>query len=103
MGLYENIKKIAKLRGVPINKIESDLGFPRSSMAKYNVSVPSIDKIAIIAKYLRVSIDTIYYGSEDKDIADNCADLIRQLPPEGQEAILDQIEFQKSKSSRLNA
>ena len=59
MGLYENIKRIAERKGVSISKLEKDLGFARSSVAKFNSNIPNVDKIKAIAEYFAVSIDEI--------------------------------------------
>ena len=67
MGLYENIKKLAELRGITISAMEKDLGFARSSIQKFNSSSPNIEKIKKIAEYLDVSIDDIIYGTVTED------------------------------------
>ena len=36
MGLYENIRDIAKSKGYSVNKLEQELGFARSSINKFN-------------------------------------------------------------------
>ena len=64
MGLYENIRDTAKLKGISINQIEKDLSLPRSSIAKYNAHVPSADKMISIAHYLGVSVESL---ASDKD------------------------------------
>ena len=103
MGLYENIKKAASEKGVTIKKLEQDLGWARSSISKFNTNTPSVDKIAALARRLNVSMDSIYYGETERDIADVCAERIRELSPNAQEAVLDQIDFQKSKENRSYA
>lgn len=35
MGLYEKIKEVATSRGYSINRLEKELGFPRSSISKF--------------------------------------------------------------------
>ena len=45
MGLYEQIKEVATAKGYSINKLEKELGFPRSSISKYNKNIPSMEKI----------------------------------------------------------
>lgn len=65
MGLYENIKAVAKEKGVSINKIEKELGFARSSISKYNTNDPGISKIIQIADFLNVSIDYLVSGGAD--------------------------------------
>lgn len=65
MGLYERIKEVANKKGYSINRLEKDLGFPRSSISKYNKNVPSMEKIQKIADLLNVSIDEII--GEERD------------------------------------
>lgn len=62
MGIYENIKKAAELRGSSISQIEKDLSLPRSSLQKYNTHTPSADKIYAIAKHLNVSMEYLLTG-----------------------------------------
>lgn len=59
MGLYENIKAISEKKGISINKLEKTLNLPRSSVMKYNTSVPSVEKVRLIANYLGVTVDAI--------------------------------------------
>ena len=87
MGLYENIKKVAALRGYTIPKLEQELGFPRSSISKYNSSDPSVGKIRQIANFLDVSYSSIISGDDDngltasdrKDIAKSLDKMMKQL------------------------
>lgn len=87
MGLYENIKKVASLRGYTISKLEQELGFPRSSISKYNSSDPSVGKIRQIANFLDVSYSSIISGDDDdnlspsdrKDIAKSLDEMMEQL------------------------
>ena len=44
MGLYEQIKEVATAKGYSINRLEKELGFPRSSISKYNKNIPSMEK-----------------------------------------------------------
>lgn len=46
MGLYEQIRDIAKNKGYSINKLEQELGFARSSINKFNKNKPSIDSFS---------------------------------------------------------
>lgn len=59
MGLYERIKEVAKVKGYSINRLEKELGYPRSSISKYNKNVPSMEKIQKIADFLNVPITDI--------------------------------------------
>lgn len=71
MGLYEQVKEIAKSKGYSINRLEKELGFARSSISKFNRNVPSMEKIKKIADFLNVSVsdiigDTEYSNSDEK-------------------------------------
>lgn len=59
MGLYERIKEVAKVKEYSINRLEKELGYPRSSISKYNKNVPSMEKIQKIADFLNVPITDI--------------------------------------------
>lgn len=116
MGLYERIKVVAKEHNTSINKLEKELGFPRSSISKYNTNTPSYDKLQKIADYFNVPIDRISSDKEkewkpkltekdEKDIKNALNDFKSQLrtntgimydgeplDEEDQEAILAAIE-----------
>lgn len=64
MGLYENIRDIAKSKGYSINKLEQELGFARSSINKFNKNTPSAEKLQQIADLLEVSLDYLMTGIE---------------------------------------
>lgn len=57
--LYDNVKAICKQQGVTILKMESDLGFPRSSICKWNDNEPGISKVKKVADYLKVDISRL--------------------------------------------
>lgn len=59
MGLYEQIRDIAKSKGYSVNRLEQELGFARSSINKFNKNKPSIDKLQKIADFLGVSLDRL--------------------------------------------
>lgn len=65
MGLYENIRDIAKTKGVSINRLEKELGFARSSISKFNKNTPSVEKLQQIAEYLNVTVDYLVSGKEN--------------------------------------
>lgn len=56
MGLYEQIKTVAKDKGYSINRLEKELGFARSSISKFNKNIPSTEKIIQIADKLNVPV-----------------------------------------------
>lgn len=69
MGLYENIRDIAKVKGISINRLEKELGFARSSINKFNKNTPSAEKLQQIAEYLNVTVDHLMNGEEKGDEA----------------------------------
>lgn len=79
MGIYENIQRAAKSRGYTVSAIESALSLPRSSIAKYNAHVPSVDKIKQIASFLNVSIDSLMDDSETYYTNPDTAKMAQQL------------------------
>lgn len=64
MGLYEQIRDIAKSKGYSVNKLEQELGFARSSINKFNKNKPSVEKLQQIADFLNVSLDFLITGQE---------------------------------------
>ena len=66
MGLYEQIRDIAKTKGYSVNKLEQELGFARSSINKFNKNKPSIDKLQQIADFLDVSVDYLTTGDDNQ-------------------------------------
>lgn len=66
MGLYENIRDIAKSKGYSVNRLEQELGFARSSINKFNKNTPSAEKIQQIADFLEVSLDFLMTGESSE-------------------------------------
>lgn len=64
MGIYDNIRKVAKDKGISINKLEQELGMTRGSMYKFNQSSPGSEKIQKIADYLGCSVELLMKGEE---------------------------------------
>ena len=45
MGIYDNIRLLCRDKGRKISELETELGFPRSSIAKWNENIPSVLKV----------------------------------------------------------
>jgi len=89
MGLYEQIRDIAKMKGYSINKLEQELGFARSSINKFNKNKPSIDKLRQIADFLGVSVEYLLTGKDTcngglTEMEQDVLQLFRQLPKDAQ-------------------
>lgn len=57
--LYDNVKRICEEKGVSVLALEKTLGFPRSSICKWNENEPGIRKVQKVAEYLGVSIEEL--------------------------------------------
>ena len=128
MGLYENVKEVAKSKGYSINRLEKELGFARSYISKFKTITPSMDKIQKIADFLGVSSDYIMNGNhglengvlsekDNRDIAKDLEELMRKLnnkesgpasfdgtdiPEEDQELFAGQLELMLRKLKVIN-
>lgn len=83
MGLYENVKEAARLKGYSINRLEKELGFARSYISKFKTITPSADKIQKIADFLEVSVEYLMTGEQPKS---------QQLTPKDMKDITKDVE-----------
>ena len=97
-SLKENIKRIAKEKGVKITQMENDLGFSEHYISKWDKYNPSIDKVVAVADYLGVSIDTLvgYEGNPDQDMK-HLMDTVTWLSKEDIAALIVVAEQLKGK------
>lgn len=56
--------------GLTITELERRLGFSRGSIAKWDISLPNIERVDKVAKFFGVSIDYLQNGAE-KEAATN--------------------------------
>ena len=64
MNLYCNIQMKCLKAGISVNRLESELGFPRGSICKWDRNIPSIAKVKAVADRLEVTIDELLKGVE---------------------------------------
>lgn len=57
--LYDNVKALCEKKGITVWKLERDLGFPHSSIRKWNENEPGIRKVQKVADYLQVPIEKL--------------------------------------------
>lgn len=57
--LYDNVKAICKEKKITISHLETELGFPRSSIRKWNTNEPSVSRVKRVADYLGVGIEKL--------------------------------------------
>jgi len=64
LGIYDNVKRLCSAHEKKVLELETELGFPRSSISKWNDNIPSVLKVKKVAEYFGVAIDDLI---SDKD------------------------------------
>jgi transcriptional regulator with XRE-family HTH domain len=93
MTIVERIKNLAKTKGQTLTSIERELGFSKSSIRKWEIQSPSVDKIIKVSNYLQVSIDYLITG-KSSELTEQELELLRkwnELDATEQEVIQSQI------------
>ncbi len=62
MGLYENVKTFCQQKHISVMALEDSLGFPKSSICKWNENIPSVAKVQKVANALDVTVDALTKG-----------------------------------------
>lgn len=57
--LYDNVKALCSKRNLSILALEKALGFPRSSICKWNDTEPGIRKVKKVADYLGIPLEQL--------------------------------------------
>lgn len=63
MGLYSKVRSACADKGTTVFALEQQLGFPRSSVAKWDLHVPSFEKVSAVAKALDKPLE--YFAESD--------------------------------------
>ena len=66
MRIYDNIKALCQANRKTELELESELGFARSSISKWNENIPIIVKVKQLADYFGVTIEDLI-NSKDGD------------------------------------
>lgn len=61
--------------GLTITELERRLGFSRGSIAKWDISLPNIERVDKVAKFFGVSIDYLQNGAEKEAAHGSLIDL----------------------------
>lgn len=59
MGIYKNIQNVCREKGMTINGLETQLGFGRGSIYKWDLHMPSVAKVKDVADVLGVTVDDL--------------------------------------------
>lgn len=57
MSIYKNVKNACSEAGITITALEAKLGFSRSSICKWDVNTPGVDKVKAVAEELKKPIE----------------------------------------------
>lgn len=69
MTTFERIKKLAKNRGVTLQKVANKLGFGESTLYKWKNQTPNGEYLAKVADYFDVSVDYLIGRTDNKQIS----------------------------------
>lgn len=70
MTTFERIKKLAKNRGVTLQKVANELGFGESTLYKWKNQTPNGEYLSKVADYFHVSVDYLLGREDDKEAQD---------------------------------
>ncbi len=71
--IYTNIRRVAEEKGLKIKAIEAEAGLPENTMNRWGQIMPSVDKVARVAKALGVTIEDLLEDPEEAAPADRSA------------------------------
>lgn len=57
--IYDNVKKFCKEKEITISYLEKECGLSNGSIRKWNLCIPSVDKIQKVSTVLNVSIEDL--------------------------------------------
>ena len=55
--IYENIKSLCDEKNISIYKLEKELGFSNGTIAKWQQSVPTVDKLQKVALFFNLNLE----------------------------------------------
>lgn len=90
--MVEEIKSLCSKKGISISALEREIGLGKNSIAKWDDSRPSIDKVQAVASYFGMTVSELI-GEEQKNPATVSGDgkseailevisLLTSLPPD---------------------
>lgn len=84
MNTFDRVKQLANSHGIPISRLEEDLGFGRNSLYSWKTKAPNGDRLKKVADYFNVSTDYLLgrkANDKEVDLADKDAFLMYQGKP----------------------
>lgn len=62
--IVNNIKRKCKELGISINQLAEELGLSAGTIYRWDDNKPSVDKVALVAKRLGVTVEDLLYGKD---------------------------------------
>ncbi len=69
MNSVERVKNLCKERGIPVSRLEKELGFANGYISQLRKGVFPSNRLVEIAEYFGVSIDYLVNGTEETEKA----------------------------------
>ena len=63
--ICDNIKMLCESRGISVSRLEKELGFGNSTIAKWAICSPSINKVQLVAAFFGCTVDELLAGKEE--------------------------------------
>ena len=64
--MVEKIKRLCREKGLSLNKLQKDLGFPHNAIYRWDTNRPTIDRVKSVADQLGVTVDELLEEDEKK-------------------------------------
>lgn len=59
MSIYKNIQKLCKDKGLSVTALETELGFTRGYLYKWENHTPSIENVKNVSDYFGITVDEL--------------------------------------------
>lgn len=57
--LYDKIQRLCQERGISVYRLETDLGFGKSSVQRWKTASPTVRNLKKVADYFGVTVDAL--------------------------------------------
>lgn len=64
MDILDRIKKLCKLKGITLSRMEKEIGLSQGAAYKWKTSSPSLEVLEKLSNFFNVSVDYIMSGNE---------------------------------------
>ncbi len=97
MKIREQIRDMCAQRKISIGQLERICGFSTGSIAHWDEKIPSVERVARVADYFGVSIDTLLGRTPPETVGFAYMSLARSaeekgLAPEDMEILMDAVQ-----------